>query len=639
MRAAVLLALCLAWCVAIAAAKPVGLQSIPRDTPLRDVPRFFTPEDAAILSTASNFAVESVSATAAAEDFRQALGLLPTKCGVCTTFIHLVNDYIMSNKTLGELEFIAVKLCNNVLDNASKFKGPIVCPGLIAAYTPPVVFIVLQLALVPEDVCTRLQFCSSPAQVKLASSLPVEESEGHRLVSGKVAPAPAPTSASPKADSTKVFRVLQLADMHVDAMYKENTNAHCGKFTCCRESEGPGTAGYWGDYSCDLPIRTISHTLDFISKMDPRPDFIIWTGDNPPHDLSEESEESQLVASSVVGTLLRDHLSDFDIAPSLGNHEGFPANLYYQPTYKWLTDGLAEVWSDWLPADALATFREAGYYTMLVRPGLRIVSMNTQYGYQENFYFILNSDVPAVQKYYDWLNSTLLAAEAAGEKVFLVGHVPPGQPDAIESYGAFHRSIVTRFSKIIIAQTFGHTHLDQFEVIREKTGNTTSGDPVGVAFIAPSLTTYTNLNPTFRVYEFDDATLELLDFKQYYMNMSRANEVAASEMAAGTKPLTPPTFELEYSARDAYGLASMAPSEWMRMSDRMATDDDLLATYFKHRSSSARNDTCDILCRRTIVCMTRSASVDEYALCMGGVHDMPMFAVEGKVDPFAEHLC
>lgn len=43
-----------------------------------------------------------------------------------------------------------------------------------------------------------------------------------------------------------------------------------------------------------------------------------------------------------------------------------------------------------------------------------------------------------------------------------------------------------------MAQFFGHTHLDEFEMFYDEE---TLSRPVSVAFVAPSVTTYINLNP------------------------------------------------------------------------------------------------------------------------------------------------
>jgi hypothetical protein len=65
----------------------------------------------------------------------------------------------------------------------------------------------------------------------------------------------------------------------------------------------------------------------------------------------------------------------------------------------------------------------------------------------------------------------------------------------------------------------GHTHNDQFYSIR----SVVDGRPIGTVFAVPSMTTFVDLNPSFRVYEVDDQSFQILDFVQYRLDMAKAN--------------------------------------------------------------------------------------------------------------------
>ncbi len=81
----------------------------------------------------------------------------------------------------------------------------------------------------------------------------------------------------------------------------------------------------------------------------------------------------------------------------------------------WLYNEADIQWAKCLPASTSSTIRYGGYYTALVRPGLRIVSMNMNYCYTFNYWTFYNSQDPASSLI--WLNQILEAAEQAGEKV------------------------------------------------------------------------------------------------------------------------------------------------------------------------------------------------------------------------------
>ncbi len=81
----------------------------------------------------------------------------------------------------------------------------------------------------------------------------------------------------------------------------------------------------------------------------------------------------------------------------------------------WLYNDADLQWSQWLPADASSTIRYGGYYTALVQPGLRIVSMNMNYCYTLNWWTLYKSQDPASGL--AWLVQILENAEQSSEKV------------------------------------------------------------------------------------------------------------------------------------------------------------------------------------------------------------------------------
>lgn len=60
-------------------------------------------------------------------------------------------------------------------------------------------------------------------------------------------------------------------------------------------------------------------------------------------------------------------------------------------------------------------FRYGGFYTVEIQPGLRVVSLNTNFCARENFWLMVNSTDPANQL--QWLVHILQTSEDKGEKV------------------------------------------------------------------------------------------------------------------------------------------------------------------------------------------------------------------------------
>ncbi len=73
---------------------------------------------------------------------------------------------------------------------------------------------------------------------------------------------------------------------------------------------------------------------------------------------------------------------------------------------------------------------------MLVRPGLRLISVNTNLSNNFNFWLLLGLADPA--NHLRWLYDTLHAAEANREAVYIIGHIPPGTKSCL---GRMHHSV------------------------------------------------------------------------------------------------------------------------------------------------------------------------------------------------------
>ena len=62
--------------------------------------------------------------------------------------------------------------------------------------------------------------------------------------------------------------------------------------------------------------------------------------------------------------------------------------------------------------------------------GFRIISLNMNYCNNHNFWLLLNLTDPLGEL--KWLIDELFKAEAAGEKVHILGHIPPGITDCLK---------------------------------------------------------------------------------------------------------------------------------------------------------------------------------------------------------------
>ncbi|NXF56502.1 ASM phosphodiesterase, partial [Oceanites oceanicus] len=246
--------------------------------------------------------------------------------------------------------------------------------------------------------------------------------------------------------------------------------------------------------------------------------------------------------------------------------------------------------------------RAAGFYTVQVWPGLRLVSLNMNFCSQANFWLLINSTDPAGQL--QWLVGVLAAAEQAGEKVHIIGHIPPAH--CLRSWSWNYYRIVSRFEGTIAAQFFGHTHVDEFEMFYDEE---TLTRPVSVAFVAPSVTTYINLNPGYRVYEVDGAypgsSHAVLDHETFILNLTEANVPGAE-----------PRWQRLYRAREAYGLPSAFPADWDRLIRRFQDDERLFQRFwFLFHKGHPPREPCLAACKAALLCALRTGRSGDPGLC------------------------
>jgi sphingomyelin phosphodiesterase len=146
-----------------------------------------------------------------------------------------------------------------------------------------------------------------------------------------------------------------------------------------------------------------------------------------------------------------------------------------------------------------------GYYTLRIRRGFRIIVLNTNFCARLNFWLLYNPIDPA--NHLKWLAQELLKAEQAGDRVHLLGHIPPDRRECTQAWVFNFINIVERFKDTIVGQFYGHSHADEFRVLYS---NSDSSKPVGYQFVAPSLTTYALFNSAYRTYKTDSKGMNIL---------------------------------------------------------------------------------------------------------------------------------
>ncbi|XP_063091953.1 acid sphingomyelinase-like phosphodiesterase 3b isoform X2 [Cavia porcellus] len=411
-----------------------------------------------------------------------------------------------------------------------------------------------------------------------------------------------------------------ISDLHLDPNYTVSQDP-------LRVCPSAGTQmvynpGPWGDYLCDSPWALVNSSVYAMKEIEPNPDFIFWTGDDTPHVPDEKlGEAAVLEIVERLTSLIREAFPDTKVYAAMGNHDFHPKNQFPVHSNN-IYHQVAELWRPWLNNESVNLFKEGAFYSELLpdpsSPG-RIVVLNTNLYYSNNQ---LTADLADPSQQFQWLDSVLTNASHAGEKVYIIGHVPPGFFEKTRKKAWFrdgfnkeYLKMVQKHHHVIAGQFFGHHHTDSFRMFYDD-----AGAPISAMFLAPGVSPWkTTLvgvvnganNPGIRLFEYDRATLNLHDMRTYFLNLSQAN---AQDN---------PHWELEYRLTEAYGVPDASVRSMQAIATSIAGDQDKLQRYYVYNSVSYDTTACGETCRTEFLCATQEVDFDAYDTCLRHTNASP----------------
>ncbi|RUP52332.1 Metallo-dependent phosphatase-like protein [Jimgerdemannia flammicorona] len=483
-------------------------------------------------------------------------------CSMCKAVVKPLRKLMFSNSSQSLALFTGVILCK-----LFRINSPNVCEHIVPIFGPWAFTVLSHTFFEVDHICGLVGSCPKQNsnfdewEVTLPAKHTEPDPDGNQVE----------TQQSDGEDEEDAMYVMHLSDWHHDPEYREGYEADCDEPLCCRVPPANPTAvkrsaGKWGDFQCDSPRVLLMNMLEYIPTVVPRVDLVVMTGDQPPHDIWLETVDSML---NVTRTTARDlggtfynHLNHIKVFPTIGNHDAIPANSFPTsrtqdaPSSQWVYDELAEQWSVWLPNTTTESLRTRGGYSAIASPGLKIISLNTNFFYRLNWWMLMRPrDEPDPEGTLGWLVNELQQAENDGDKVFIIGHMSPIHLDADHVLGMQFARVVARYHDIIAGQFYGHSHFDEFQIFydveKQRRDNSPNPDPINMAYLGPSVTPFTKLNPAFRVYKYSRKTHRLLNHYTYSFDLEEAN-----------KPGNEPQWYLLYDAKTAYGLKDLNPTTW-----------------------------------------------------------------------------
>ena len=328
--------------------------------------------------------------------------------------------------------------------------------------------------------------------------------------------------------------------------YKEGAIANCILPICCRELQDddlvPVKQEYAGLYGhtgkCDANMETVKA---FASKAkEVNPDYIMFTGDNIAHSVWKVTQAEVIKATKMQIEAIQNEFGlDTPIYPAIGNHEKAPVDEFHGDETE-LLQGLAEIFKPYFDDNAYETFRKYGYYTMLVKNNLRIISINCLLCDSFNFNLLYDSSQPRLM--YKWLEKVLSEAEKNGEIVHIMDHIPITSSQITIECSSRLKILLDRYQNIIRGYFSGHSHSEYLTIVHEYYNEE---KPTQINYICSGLTTYSEYQPSFRMHLVDKKELYVQDFIQYRMNLIESNEKRT------------PIWFIPYKATELFGVESM----------------------------------------------------------------------------------
>ncbi|KAG1858059.1 Metallo-dependent phosphatase-like protein [Suillus subalutaceus] len=461
----------------------------------------------------------------------------------------------------------------------------------------------------------------------------------------------------PKQPSSQLLKVLHLSDLHIDPRAR---HLHVMRTAQRQTAPAPSDTSRSCATICDAPYSLITSVLEAIPPLTGTEstglDFTLFTGDMLAHDPDNQQSRAFTEYSQVVlYDLFKRMLGPGPTYATLGNHETCLPNLasplslggalgqqfsWYNFSHQFLFYALPH------PLGYTTTLQRYGskrdgfrrlpssfrvltmQHTLVKRAdGLRVISLDTNLWYRSNYFNYINSSEPDVSGILRFLTDELQDAEDAGDRVWIIGHVISGW-DGYNSLphptNLYVRSLdvkfilrgadvpsVDRFSPHVIANIFwGHTHEDQLSIFYANNGTNMSAETAqAVSWTGPSVTPLNNLNSGFRVYEVDSATFEVIEA---YTWKSYVNDYPALD----SQTQFGPTFEFEYSTREAYGgnitwgaTDPLNATWWHLVTEQMEADPTLMQTFNSYQGKgSILTQPCTGECIPARICYIRSGS-------------------------------
>ena len=401
-----------------------------------------------------------------------------------------------------------------------------ICHAAVGRYGPIVIENTLKRILNSESICTSMHICKPSFQYESI------EDYAKRILKTNLNSINNDILNNIKNDNN-IINFVQITDTHIQLDYQEGKVINCNIPLCCRDT--PEQLGFKDNknhkgkdiqYSlkygavgkCDGNLEVLKSLAKEINHQNIS--FILFTGDFSAHDVWEiQQDDISKITQISVDILSKEIGDDIPIYPAIGNHEKAPPDVFFGSETV-LLHGLSKAFKKYLTQEAYDDFSQYGYYTMLYKnTNLRLVSLNCVLCNSMNFNLIGDSSQAA--KMFIWLEKVLNEAEKKGEKIYLLDHIPMYSSQHSYECSIRLKILLERYQHIISGYFSGHTHRDGITLVKEYQNNKKYSV---INYICPSLTTYPELWPSYRIYHADLNSKLIYDYTQWRLDLDETNK-------------------------------------------------------------------------------------------------------------------
>ncbi len=296
----------------------------------------------------------------------------------------------------------------------------------------------------------------------------------------------------------------------------------------------------------------------------------------------------------------------------LGNHEGLPDidKWFNKPVANWLKQWIDTKYCDYDSHKPCDIMTNSGYYSSLIRPGFRLISINTGYIASDNFYLTFTQWTnPSIDigGQYKWLNYTLYQSKyILNETVVIIVHHPI--KSALQEFENMYYNLYVKYKDIILIIFAGHTHVDHFHILGNNNfGNNNNNflnvnQPFTTWFSPGSITQIGGRNPAFRVFKYDRINHELINYYQYRFDTNKSNKNQQ------------PYWFMAYDAINEYGIKNISPQSMSNMAYSLAVNDTLWNRFeYNYYNGIIHSEALD---RNSTICDLLSATNQQFNQCV-----------------------